>query len=89
MPTAPALVTRARLERLAGDRTAALADVTRALGFDAKFPEGLLERGRLRLLAGDIKNARLDFLDAALLAKSGPIVDAAQDEMAKLDISNR
>lgn len=86
VPATASLVTRARLKREAGDRMAALADISHALGIDPKFPEALLERGRLRALSGDKKNARLDFVEASMLAKKGPIADAAQLEMAKLDI---
>jgi len=85
-PMTAALATRARLERETGDRSAALADVTRALGIDPKFPEALLERGRLLVLKGDVKNARLDFVNASLFAKTGAIADEAQTEIAKLDI---
>ncbi len=70
----------------AGNRSAALADVEHALKLDDKFPEALLERGRLRVMAGDVNGARQDFVTASLLAKKGAVADAAQSEMQKLDI---
>jgi tetratricopeptide (TPR) repeat protein len=84
--TPGALVTLARLERQAGELGAAQADIAHALRLDPKFAEAFLERGRLRLLAPDPDAARQDFVQASLLAGSGPIADEAQREIEKLDV---
>ncbi|MFO1187210.1 MAG: hypothetical protein U1E87_07010 [Alphaproteobacteria bacterium] len=86
LPTAAALTTRARLERLARERGAASTDVARALKLDPQFAEAYLERGRLLVLMRDRDAARKDFLQASLLAGAGPVADAAQNELAALDV---
>jgi hypothetical protein len=86
MATPATLVTRARLERQEDEIGVAHADIARALKLDAKFAEAFLERGRLRLLARDPNAARQDFVQASLLAGTGPIADEAQRELEKLDV---
>src|SRR3546814_20952855 len=55
------LVLRASAHRFLDNRNAALADVEAALTMDPATPEGLLERGNLRRLAGDPSGAREDW----------------------------
>jgi tetratricopeptide (TPR) repeat protein len=85
-PTAMSLTLRARLERRAHDRSRAARDLVVALSLDPTYPDAFLERGRLRLDEGSIDAARRDFLQASLLAKKGPIAEAAQNEIASIDV---
>jgi regulator of sirC expression with transglutaminase-like and TPR domain len=60
--------------------------VERALILDPENPEGLLERGNLRRLTGDLDGARQDWLRAAALAKRQPTGEAAQANLAAMDV---
>mgnify|MGYP000400989756 CR=1 FL=1 len=80
------LVLRASAHRYLEQPEAALADVELALRLDAANAEGHLERGNLRRLAGDAAGARDDWLQAARLAPDTPTAQAAQDNLAKLDV---
>jgi regulator of sirC expression with transglutaminase-like and TPR domain len=68
------------------DRPRALADVEQALMLDPENPEGLLERGNLRRLNGDLDGARQDWVRAAVLAEGQPTGEAAQANLAALDV---
>ncbi len=80
------LVYRASARRYLGDTTGALEDVEQALALDPDNPEGLLERGILRRLANDLDGARADWQRAATLAEGLPTGDAAQANIAKLEL---
>ena len=80
------LIYRASARRYLGDLEAALADVERALAHAPDNPEGLLERGNLRRLQGDLDGARDDWQRAATLAEGLPTGDAAQANIATLEL---
>jgi len=80
------LIYRASARRYLGDMTAALEDVEQALALDPDNPEGLLERGILRRLQDDLAGARDDWQRAATLAEGLPTGDAAQANIAKLEL---
>lgn len=80
------LVYRASAFRFLDNLPAALEDVERALLVDPNNPEGLLERGNLRRLEGDLDGARDDWQRAATLAEGLPTGDAAQANIATLDV---
>ena len=80
------LVYRASAYRILDDQPRALADVERALILDPENPEGLLERGNLRRLTGDLDGARQDWLRAAVLAEGQPTSEAAQANLAAMDV---
>jgi tetratricopeptide (TPR) repeat protein len=81
-----ALIYRASARRFLGDMSGALEDVEQALTLDPDNPEGLLERGILRRLANDLDGARSDWQRAATLAEGQPTGDAAQANIAKLEL---
>jgi tetratricopeptide (TPR) repeat protein len=80
------LIYRASAQRYVGDIPAALEDVDRALVLDPDNPEGLLERGNLRRLQNDLPGARADWQRAATLAEGLPTGDAAQANIATLEL---
>ena len=80
------LIYRASAQRYLGDTAAALEDVDRALVLDPDNPEGLLERGNLRRLQNDLAGARADWQRAATLAEGLPTGDAAQANIAALEL---
>jgi tetratricopeptide (TPR) repeat protein len=80
------LIYRASARRYLGDMSGALEDVEQALTLDPDNPEGLLERGILRRLANDLDGARADWQRAATLAEGLPTGDAAQANIAKLEL---
>jgi tetratricopeptide (TPR) repeat protein len=80
------LIYRASAERYLGATSAALKDVERALVLEPDNPEGLLERGILRRLGNDLDGARADWQRAATLAEGLPTGDAAQANIAKLEL---
>ena len=83
---ADVLVLRASAWRYLDRQPEALADVERALALDPGNAEGYLERGNLRRLAGDAAGAREDWLEAINLAPATPTADAAQANLARLDV---
>jgi tetratricopeptide (TPR) repeat protein len=80
------LVLRASAYRYLNRQEAALADVEAALQLDPGNAEGHLERGNLRRLAGDDAGAREDWLQVTRLAPDSPTAQAAQANLAKLDV---
>ena len=80
------LVLRASAYRYLEEPERALADVEWALQMDPGNAEGYLERGNLRRLAGDDTGARQDWIEAANLAPSTPTADAAQANIAAMDL---
>jgi tetratricopeptide (TPR) repeat protein len=80
------LIYRASARRYLGDIEAALTDVERALAHDPDNPEGLLERGNLRRLKNDLDGARDDWQRAATLAEGLPTGNAAQANIATLEL---
>lgn len=83
------LIYRASAQRYLGNASAALEDVERALVLDPDNPEGLLERGNLRRLANDLAGARADWQRAATLAEGLPTGDAAQANIATLELGQQ
>lgn len=79
-------ILRASAYRIAGNRQQALFDVTSALALEPKLPEGLLERGILRLLEGDVAGARSDWLEVLAVAAEGPLAEAARRHLESLDV---
>jgi len=80
------LVLRASARRFLGQPAEALDDVEAALQLDPDNAEGLLERGNLRRLAEDTAGARADWLRVTRLAPDTPAAQAAQANLAKLDV---
>jgi regulator of sirC expression with transglutaminase-like and TPR domain len=80
------LVLRASAHRLLDQPEAALADIEAALSLDPDNAEGLLERGNLRRQAGNDAGARDDWLRVTRLAPDSPAAEAAQANLAKLDV---
>jgi tetratricopeptide (TPR) repeat protein len=80
------LVLRASAYRYVDSPQLALDDVNQALTLDPKNAEGHLERGILKLAAGDKEAARADWLQAIQLAPNTPTADVAQARLEKLDV---
>jgi regulator of sirC expression with transglutaminase-like and TPR domain len=80
------LVLRASAHRFLDQPEAALADIEAALSLDPDNAEGLLERGNLRRQAGNDAGARDDWLRVTRLAPDSPAAEAAQANLAKLDV---
>lgn len=64
-----------------------LFDVNRALKFAPDHPEGLLERGILRRLSGDLDGARQDWLTLINLHDGRPAADIARRNLELLDLN--
>ncbi len=80
------LIFRASAYRYVDALELALEDVTRALAFEPENPEGLLERGILRRLAGDEIGARVDWLQVIELAAGTTAGGAAKANLELLDV---
>jgi tetratricopeptide (TPR) repeat protein len=80
------LVLRASAHRFLDQPEAALADIEAALSLDPDNAEGLLERGNLRRQAGNDAGARDDWLRVTRVAPDTPAAEAAQANLAKLDV---
>jgi tetratricopeptide (TPR) repeat protein len=80
------LVLRASAHRFLDQRENAMTDVEAALSLDPDNAEGLLERGNLRRLAGNDAGARDDWLRVTRVAPDTPAAEAAQANLAKLDV---
>ncbi len=80
------LIYRASAQRYLGDIAPALEDVDRALVLDPDNPEGLLERGNLRRLQNALDGARADWQRSATLAEGLPTGNAAQANIAVLEL---
>jgi tetratricopeptide (TPR) repeat protein len=80
------LIFRASAYRFVEANDMALHDVERGLQLDPDNPEGLLERGILRRLAGDDTGARQDWLRVVTVAADTPAAEAAQANLAALDV---
>ena len=83
---ADVLIFRASAYRFVEAFDLALEDVNRGLRAVPNHPEGLLERGILRRLAGDADGAREDWLQVVILAEGTPAAEAAQANLATLDV---
>jgi tetratricopeptide (TPR) repeat protein len=83
---ADVLIFRASAYRFVDANELALDDVTRGLKLDPDNPEGLLERGILRRLAGDAAGARADWLKVVTVAEGSPAAEAAQANLEALDV---
>ncbi|MGF1609932.1 MAG: tetratricopeptide repeat protein [Kiloniellales bacterium] len=77
---------RASAYRFVDANELALEDVNHGLRLDPDNPEGLLERGILRRLAGDTAGAREDWLRVVTLAEGSPAAEAAQANLEALDV---
>ena len=62
----------------------AMADVSQALALDPEYPQALLERGILHRLAGNIDQARKDWIAVVTLAQGFPLADQAQANIERL-----
>ncbi len=86
-PARPDLLTlRASAYRYLDAFDLARADIALALTHAPNNPDALLERGMLRRLAGDSAGARDDWLRVIGLAEGTPSAEAAQANLAKLDV---
>jgi len=56
--------------------------VRQALKIDPDNPEGLLERGILKQMRGDLAGARLDWQQVIQLAPDSPAADLAEQNLA-------
>ncbi len=80
------LILRASAYRYLDALELARDDIDRALARGPDNPDGLLERGILRRLAGDAPGARDDWLRAIALAEGTPVADSARADLERLDV---
>jgi len=83
---ADALVYRASAYRYVDALELARADVERALQLEPSHPEGLLERGMLRRLAGDENGARQDWVRVTSEYPESEAAAAARVNLEKMDV---
>lgn len=83
---ADVLVFRASAYRHVEAPTMAKADIRAALKRRPNHPEGLLEQGNIRRLAGNKKGAREAWLKVIEVAPESPAADAARANLEKLDV---
>jgi tetratricopeptide (TPR) repeat protein len=74
---------RRNLDRLADARR----DVDWAVYLNPRYAEALVERGSLKLIAGDKQGARHDWLQVLLIAPKGPAGDEARRRIEDLEIN--
>ena len=83
---ADVLVFRASAYRHVEAPTMAKADIRQALKRRPNHPEGLLEQGNIRRLAGNKQGARQAWLKVIEVAPDSPAADAARENLTKLDV---
>jgi tetratricopeptide (TPR) repeat protein len=66
---------------------AARADIDSALFLSPRYAEALVERGSMKLIAGDKQGARRDWLQVLLIAPNGPAGDEARRRIEDLEIN--
>ncbi len=84
---ADVLVFRASAYRHVDAPTMARSDIEQALKRDPDNPEGLLEKGILRRLAGDKKGAREAWLRVIRVAPESSAAESARANLARLDMA--
>ena len=65
----------------------ARADIDAALVIEPRSADALVERGSLKLIAGDKAGARRDWLQVLLIAPNGPAGDEARRRIEDLEIN--
>ena len=83
---AEVFVLRASARRAQGNTLGYKADIDAALAIDPTFPEALVERGTMRLEAGDKAGARADWLQVLLRAPDTPAADTVRNKIEALEV---
>jgi tetratricopeptide (TPR) repeat protein len=81
---ADAWVLRASARHAEGRKAEANADIARALAVYPDYPEALVERGAMKLEAGDVNGARADWQAVLHNAPNGDAAAAARDHLAAM-----
>ncbi len=79
-------VLRAAARHAQGNTLGYKADIDAALAIDATYPEALLERGSMKLEAGDKAGARADWLQVLLRAPDSPAADSVRNRIEALEV---
>jgi tetratricopeptide (TPR) repeat protein len=79
-------VLRAATRRAQNRLKDARADIDAALAIDPRHADALVERGSLKLIAGDKQGARRDWLQVLLIAPDGSAGDEARRRIEDLEI---
>jgi tetratricopeptide (TPR) repeat protein len=78
---------RATARRALNRMREARADIDAALFINPRYAEALVERGSMKLIAGDKPGARRDWLQVLLIAPNGPAGDEARRRIEDLEIN--
>ncbi|HEY4264011.1 MAG TPA: hypothetical protein VGM72_01730, partial [Micropepsaceae bacterium] len=62
------------------------ADINAALTLDPTFPDALVERGAMKMDAGDKAGARADFLQVLVRAPDSPAADSVRKRIEALEV---
>ena len=84
-----AYVLRASARQAQGNQTGYKADIDAALALDPTFPDALVERGAMKMDAGDAAGARADFLQVLLRAPDGQAADTVRKRIEVLEVHDR
>ncbi|HYM17230.1 MAG TPA: hypothetical protein VEU06_01595 [Micropepsaceae bacterium] len=79
-------VLRAAARHAQGNMLGYKADIDAALAIDGTFPEALVERGSMRLEAGDKAGARADWLQVLLRSPDSPAADTVRNRIEALEV---
>jgi tetratricopeptide (TPR) repeat protein len=80
-------VLRASTRRALNRMRDARADIDAALYLNPRYADALVERGSMKLIAGDKQGARRDWLQVLLIAPKGPAGDEARRRIEDLEIN--
>ena len=62
------------------------ADIDAALALDPTFPDALVERGAMKMEAGDKAGARADFVQVLVRAPDSPAADSVRKHIEILEV---
>ncbi|MGH9592127.1 MAG: tetratricopeptide repeat protein, partial [Bryobacteraceae bacterium] len=65
------------------------SDIDAALAIDSTYPDALVERGAIRVEAGDAPGARADWLQVLLRAPDSPAADSVRKQIEALEVHDR
>jgi regulator of sirC expression with transglutaminase-like and TPR domain len=79
-------VLRASARQAQGNTLGYKADIDAALAIDKTFPEALVERGSIKLEAGDKAGARADWLQVLLRAPDSAAANTVRNKIEALEV---
>ena len=80
---------RASARHAQGNVAGYKADIDSALTIDPTYPDALVERGAMKVQAGDAAGARADWLQVLLRAPDSAAADSVRGQIEALEVHDR